>query len=489
MLFNSYIFVFLFLPVVLLGWHGLNHFGRYRLAQLFVILMSLWFYGYFRCQYLFIILASIAVNWLISLGIKRWTQIRKPLGIAGVVFNLGLLFYFKYYDFFVENVNLVFGTGWTFKNVVLPLGISFFTFQQISFVVDRMWGEANHYKLVDYAMFVVYFPQLIAGPIVSHRDLVPQFWKEEKRQWNWNNMLNGVRLFVLGLAKKCLLADELGRLVDCGYGDVGSMDSVGAFLVILAWAFQLYFDFSAYSDMAIGLGRMMNLDLPLNFDSPYQSHSVQEVWRRWHITLSDFLIRYVYIPLGGSRKGKARKIRNTMVMFLLSGIWHGANWTYILWGVINGAGVCVESMVNEPAKKRKWTERFGWLYPFIFFALTAAIFRSDSISDAWIIYKRLFSFEYTGYVWKLAASVESYKNYVLYLVLDRFGAYTMVRWLYMVWMLVLLLFSAFMCSRKNVYTWVNEKTASKREMWCLAVLFGLSVLTFSGIAEFLYFNF
>ena len=489
MLFNSYIFVFFFLPVVLFGWHGLNHFGKYKLAQVFVILMSLWFYGYFRYQYLFIILSSIAVNWLISLGIERWMQLRKLLGVAGVVFNLGLLFYFKYYDFFIENVNLVFGTDWTLKNIVLPLGISFFTFQQISFVVDRMWGEAEHYKLVDYAMFVVYFPQLIAGPIVSHSDLVPQFWDKEKRRWDWNNVLNGIRLFVLGLAKKSLLADELGKLVDFGYSDVSAMDSLGAFFVILAWAFQIYFDFSAYSDMAIGLGRMMNLKLPINFDSPFQSHSIQETWRRWHITLGSFLRRYVYIPLGGSRDGKVKKMRNTMLMFLFSGIWHGANWTYILWGVINGIGVCIEDIVKRPAEKRKWAEWLGWFYTFGFFLLTVTIFRSDTVSDAWIIYKRLFSFEYTGYVWQLAASVVSYKNHVLYMVLDRLGGYTLTRWLYMIWMLFLLLFSAFMCTRKDVYTWVSERTASRREMWCLAFLFGLSVLTFSGIATFLYFNF
>lgn len=289
MLFNSYVFIFAFLPFVLIGWHGLNYLKRYKMAQGFVILMSLWFYGYFNYSYVAIILGSMFANWLVSKGIELFSNGRKTIGFVGVAFNLGLLFYFKYYDFFIENMNVVLKTEWQLKNVVLPLGISFFTFQQISFVVDRMNEKAPHYDIIDYMTYVAYFPQLIAGPIVSHDELIPQFWDIKKRHFNWNSMLDGTRLFVIGLAKKVLLADELGKLVDAGYASVDRMDSIGAFVVMLAYTFQIFFDFSGYCDMALGLGKMMNLELPLNFNSPYKSHSMKEFWNRWHMTLNVFL--------------------------------------------------------------------------------------------------------------------------------------------------------------------------------------------------------
>lgn len=504
MLFNSYIFIFAFLPLVLLGWHVLNHLNKYKVAQCFVILMSLWFYGYSDYRNVILIFCSILVNWCISKGIEKSEEcsngnggLRKILGITGVLFDLGLLFYFKYFDFFIENCNVLLHTNWALKNIVLPLGISFFTFQQISYIADRMMGNASHYHIVDYMMYVVYFPQLIAGPIVSHDDLIPQFYEEERRNFNWNSMLRGIRLFIIGLAKKVLLADELGKVVDYGFMDVGAMDSMGAFLVMLAYTFQIFFDFSGYCDMALGLGAMMNFEIPLNFNSPYKSHSVKEFWNRWHITLNDFFTKYVYIPLGGSRKGKVRRLCNTMIVFLLSGIWHGANWTFILWGILHGGMVCFDSFINsimEYIKQRlskvyTWVQRLRWLFTFAFVNLAWVLFRSNSIGEAIQFYKRLFSFSNTGYIWGLAGSLSSYKTYAMQLIFEKISGYEFVSKFYVARMLIFLSIAAFLCTKPNVREWVEKKKPSMVEMIVLAVLFGFSVLTLSGLATFLYFNF
>lgn len=488
MLFNSYIFIFLFLPLALLLWHGANHFGKYKLAQVFLIGMSLWFYGYFHPAYLLIILASVFGNYLLSALMERF-QMHKILGVCGIIFNLGLLFYFKYYDFFVENVNQAFHLNWAVKNIALPLGISFFTFQQLAFLADRMQGKAEHYELADYMLFVTYFPQLVAGPIVSHRDLIPQFHEKQRRHFDYGNTLTGIRLFVMGLAKKLLVADELGKVADLGFGAIDSLDSISALLTMLAYTFQIFFDFSGYSDMALGLGYLMNLELPRNFRSPYKSHSVKEFWRRWHMTLNAFLTQYVYIPLGGGRAGKAKKIRNTMITFLLSGIWHGANWTFVLWGVVHGIAVSVENLMVYEKIHVGIGKKLDWLFTFLFLNLAWVLFRSDSIAEAGQFYQRLFSFTNTGHIWMLPYSMDSFKNYPLYLVADHFGGYEAARILYLVWMLVTFALAVFLCMGKSSYDRVKEKKATALEMWGLALVFSLCVISFSGMSTFLYFNF
>lgn len=488
MLFNSYIFILLFLPLALLLWHGANHFGKYRLAQILIIGMSLWFYGYFNPSYLLIILASVFGNYLISALMERFSA-HKILGICGIIFNLGLLFYFKYYDFFVENVNQAFHLNWAVKNIALPLGISFFTFQQISFTADRMQNTAEHYQLADYMLFVTYFPQLVAGPIVSRRDLIPQFKEWERRHFNYGNTLIGIRLFTIGLGKKVLLADELGKVADLGFGALESLDSVSALFTMLAYTFQIFFDFSGYSDMALGLGYLMNLELPQNFQSPYKSHSVKEFWRRWHMTLNAFLTQYVYIPLGGGKVGKAKKIRNTMIVFLLSGIWHGANWTFVLWGVVHGIAVSIENLTVYEKIHAKIGTKLDWFFTFAFLNLAWVLFRSDSIGQAVQFYQKLFSFTNTGHLWMLPYSMDSFKNYPLYLVADHFGGYEASRILYLLWMLFTFAVAAFLCTRKSSYCWVKEKKATALEMWGWALVLSFCVISFSGMSTFLYFNF
>ena len=272
MLFNSYLFIFIFLPLTLFGWYILIHYGHIKTAKVFLAGMSLWFYGYFNVYYLAIIIASIMVNYLLSFALtfaenKPHERILRRIGLSvGIFFNLGLLFYFKYYDFFIENINLVFNADFNLKHILLPLGISFFTFQQLSFVIDRALGRAEHYSFINYITFVTFFPQLIAGPIVLYNEIIPQFEDAKNRRFNAKNFSEGIILFVLGLGKKVLLADVLGLAVNYGFAQTYSLDSVSTVFVILAYTFEIYFDFSGYSDMAMGLGRMFNIIIPVNFN-------------------------------------------------------------------------------------------------------------------------------------------------------------------------------------------------------------------------------
>jgi alginate O-acetyltransferase complex protein AlgI len=381
MLFNSYIFVLLFLPLCVTGWFLLNHLQFYKIASAFLLGMSLWFYGYFNIQYLPIIVVSVLFNYAIHrlfFSVKK-NSLRKALLYLALLCNLGGLFYFKYYDFFFENINAVFGTSVVLKNLLLPLGISFFTFQQLSFVIDSYRGQTEEYDLLNYALFVTYFPQLIAGPIVTHDELIPQLVDKEKRVLNWDNFSKGLVLFTLGLLKKTFVADTFGTAVDWGFSNISSLNSVSAFLSILAYTIQIYFDFSGYCDMATGVARMMNIDLPMNFNSPYKALTITEFWDRWHMTLTRFFTRYVYIPLGGNRKGKFRMYVNTMIVFLVSGLWHGANWTFILWGGAHGLFV----VITKAFKKffDNLHPALNWLITFGFVNAAWTFFRADSISD------------------------------------------------------------------------------------------------------------
>lgn len=335
MLFNSYIFIFLFFPLCLAGLYLLEHMGRPKAAKLWLTAFSLWFYGYFNLHYLMIMAGSILFNYLIT---RLLIQSRKKsILISGICVNLAVLFYFKYYDFFVENINALFGADFLLKHILLPLGISFFTFQQIGFLVDVYRGETAAENFVDYALFVSFFPQLIAGPIVNGAEMLPQLARIGKRTFSPALFTKGLYLFVLGMAKKVLLADTFGIAVDYGYQNLTALNSVDALLVMAFYTIQLYFDFSGYCDMARGLGWMMGIEIPVNFNSPYRAHNPVEFWKRWHITLNRFLLRYVYIPLGGNRKGKRRMLCNLFLVFCISGIWHGAGWNYVVWGMLHGA--------------------------------------------------------------------------------------------------------------------------------------------------------
>jgi D-alanyl-lipoteichoic acid acyltransferase DltB (MBOAT superfamily) len=310
MLFNSYEFIFGFFPLVFLGFLVLARAGMPALVQVWLVGCSLFFYGWWNYKYLALILASILFNYFVGLVISHSRNHTRRLWLVlGVCFNLGLLGFFKYADFFISTTNIIFGRDFNLLHVILPLAISFFTFQQIAYLVDRYQDIAfeREISFLEYTLFVAFFPQLIAGPIVHHSQVIPQFRRPEFGRFRLDNMSIGVTIFFFGLFKKVVIADRFGEWATPAFsmvdgGEVLSMQE--AWLGAMAYTFQLYFDFSGYSDMAIGLGRIFGIRLPANFFSPYKADSIIEFWRRWHMTLSRFLRDYLYFPLGGNRKGK-----------------------------------------------------------------------------------------------------------------------------------------------------------------------------------------
>ena len=500
MLFNSYIFIFIFLPLTLLGWYMLNRYRLFKPAQVFLAGMSLWFYGYFNVYYLAIILSSTGLNYLLSwllTRVRSHAKIWNRIGLAaGVILNLGILFYFKYYDFFIENINYVFRTDFTLKHILLPLGISFFTFQQLSFIIDRCLGRCGHYSLVNYVTFVTFFPQLIAGPIVLYKEMIPQFEDTAKRSFNAASFSRGIYLFVLGLAKKVLLADTFALMANYGFAQTYSLDTVSTIVTVLAYTFELYFDFSGYSDMAIGLGRMFNIELPVNFNAPYRACSIKEFWQRWHITLSRFFVTYVYIPLGGSRKGRARMLINTFIIFLLSGLWHGAAWTYIAWGAMHGLLVVWDNLgiVGVSGHEGKRPARFhippwlGWIFTFALFNMSLFFFRSQSIPAAIQLFRNLFAGGYTGKIYDIAAQLDISELYVIKQALELMAP-ALTPYLYLVFMIGLFALAFFLIFRPDAYERTMRGTLTSGRCWIICILFVWCVVSLSQVSTFLYFNF
>lgn len=498
MLFNSYIFIFLFLPLTLAGWYYLNNKKAYRGAQYFLAGMSLWFYGYFNPYYLAIIIVSILGNYLLSYLMQfSKSKLTARLGLlSGLFFNLGFFFYFKYYDFFFENINMVFHTGFTLKNILLPLGISFFTFQQISFIVDRCLGKASHYPFSSYITFVTFFPQLVAGPIVLYKEMMPQFEDVANRRFHADHFAKGIVLFTLGLSKKVLLADVLALPVNYGFDQNAFLDTPSTLLVVLAYTFQIYFDFSGYSDMAMGLGYMFNIELPINFNSPYKACSVKELWQRWHITLSRFFIQYVYIPLGGSRGKKAKTLLNIFMVFFLSGLWHGANWTYVAWGTMQGLLVVWDNLgiigvkgSNDKVPAKLYIPRWlGWILTFCFFNLSLIFFGSSNMFGAFQMFKNIFSFKRTGYFYKVAATLDIPEFYIFKQIINMIDP-ALLSFAYGVLFILLLLISAFIVSRSNALQIVKKRPLNLKLCIITSLLFLWCIISFSQVSTFIYFNF
>ncbi len=491
MLFNSFIFILLFLPVCLTGYFGLNHFHRYTSAKAFLLGMSLWFYGYFHVSYLLVLAGSIVGNY----GLYRLITARRArrarsawLGRAGVALNLGVLLFFKYTDFFLENVNALFGADIPLLHILLPLGISFFTFQQIGFLIDASKGEAGAYSFLDYALFVAFFPQLIAGPIVTHDELVPQFADTGKKAFRLENFCAGCVCFIVGLSKKMLLADSFGHVVDTGYGMTGGLNTPGALIVMAAFYFQIYFDFSGYSDMAVGLGRMLNLELPVNFDSPYRAVTLRGYWKRWHITLTRFFTKYVYIPLGGSRRGRWRTYRNVMAVFVLSGLWHGADWGFVLWGALNGAGLVLCRIWEKPLARlegAKAGRALLWCVNTLTVSVLWVFFRSEDLHTAGSFFAGLFR-GWGGVPEKLlkAFRVEEfwYVLKLLHVTDSGYGELSLCGGYLLAGFVIVLCF-------KNVHAFLKDWTPKIWQAVALGLLFLWSFISLSGVSTFLYYNF
>ncbi len=532
MLFNSYIFIFLFFPLCLLGFYGLRKVNS-TWAKIWLTGFSLWFYGYFNIRYLYIMVLSILLNYgayrlMMRAGSVTDSEIsesrnlsflnKKAILITGVSLNLLLLFYFKYFDFFIENMNAVFGSSVALRNIVLPLGISFFTFQQISFLADTYRGELKECSFVDYALFVSFFPQLIAGPIVTHDEMLPQFKEMGTKRFDEDNFCRGLFIFILGMGKKVLIADTFGVAVDAGYGMLCELGSVDAVLIMLFYTLQLYFDFSGYCDMAIGIGKMMDIDITVNFNSPYKACNIIDFWKRWHITLSRFFTKNIYIPLGGNRKGNVRMYANLFLVFFLSGLWHGAGWNYILWGVMHGVLYCVTRWVQKRAGRRREQRLTGAdriaeerllqeampgnsllarigtgvvhvlkvLLTFFYVNAAWVFFRSESIGQALALFKRMF----TGGLAipsEIIAEAFNLDEFWYVLKILHVTDFTYSKYILMVAFTIVILLVTFF--GKNVQEMAKKWKMSVVSAIILAVVFVWCVVSLSGVSTFLYFNF
>lgn len=402
MLFNSYLFIFVFLPITLAIYIIIRRLNYPKLLNIWLIAASLFFYAWWNPNYLVLLVFSILFNYGIGIIINKACDqpyFHRKVLIIGITANLMLLGYFKYAGFLGKIVNDVSGTHINWGNIVLPLAISFFTLQQVSYLIDAYRGEAKKFDFISYMASVSFFPHLIAGPIVRYRDLVPQFSQElVNKFYNSTDLAVGLTIFIMGLFKKVILADTVAVHANLAFAaatagaQVTLLEAWGA---VVAFSFQVYFDFSGYSDMAIGLGRIFGIRLPVNFNSPYKSVNFIDFWRRWHITLTDFMRDYIYFPLGGSRKGVERQYLNIMIIMLICGLWHGAGWTFVIWGGMHGLYIVINHIWLR--LRRYWGQDLAhptWygtamaqLITFAAFQLSMAIFRADNLKASWVIIK------------------------------------------------------------------------------------------------------
>lgn len=397
MIFSTFEFIFLFLPLAVIGYYLAGRRSN-EVAIVWLVACSLFFYSWWDVRYLPLILGSMTFNFIVGKALSENRLMRnirsRTILIFGISANLLLLGIFKYLDFFLSNINFATGTQLELVGLVLPLAISFFTFQQIAYLVDSYRGEAKEYSFSHYALFVTFFPQLIAGPIVHHKEMLPQFSKSCPQRRRTTNLVTGITVFLIGWFKKSVIADGIAPYSNIIFeaaltgNPVSFFDAWGG---ALAYTFQLYFDFSGYADMAIGAALCFNIRLPINFYSPYKALSIVDFWRRWHITLSRFLRDYIYIPLGGNRRGKVRRYSNLLITMLLGGIWHGAGWTFIFWGVLHGTYLVINSgwssLVEKSDKLQAVVKTFAykitaWLLTFLCVVIGWVYFRAESFDAA-----------------------------------------------------------------------------------------------------------
>ena len=512
MLFNSYEFIFLFLPITFFVYATIGKLSSRRFAIIWLIASSLFFYGWWNPAYLGLIIASMLFNYLIGaamLGTSGYYK-SKIILIVGVTVNLSVLAYFKYADFFVDNINDVFSVSWNVGNIILPLAISFFTFQQITYLIDTYRGETKEYSFVNYALFVSFFPQLIAGPIVHHREMMPQFSSINVKSINYDYIAVGLTIFFFGLFKKVVIADSMSPYAIETFAVVSQGDMLSLFEAwkgVLSYTFQLYFDFSGYSDMAVGSALLFGIRLPINFNSPYKSKNIIEFWRRWHMTLSRFLKDYLYIPLGGNRKGSLRRYSNIMITMLLGGLWHGAGWTFVIWGGLHGFYLIINHAwkssiiaVGITIKENFFLDSLSRLVTFTAVIIAWTYFRAADLESANLMVKSLFG--YGGVVWPEEAS---YQFGMLSTVFQAWG----LRYQYLehfngmehvILMVSLLMFVWLSPNIHQLFTRtpaVMESLEPSVIAWhpnkwwaCITVIIAvISILKLGYVSEFLYFQF
>lgn len=508
MLFNSYEFLFLFLPATLAVFFVLSGTRQQRLAAAWLAIASIVFYGYWSPRYVFLLLISIGANFTAGRMImahraaERMSSAKRVLVVA-IVANLAALAWFKYANFFVDSINAVATTGLTLPKIILPIGISFFTFTQIAFLVDTYSGKVREPGIVPYTLFVTFFPHLIAGPVLHHAEMMPQFARESTYRFNLENFRIGAIYFAIGLFKKVVLADGIQPYVAPVFDSdpAQPLTALEAWGGVLAYTLQLYFDFSGYSDMAIGLSKLLNVDLPLNFDSPYKAANISDFWRRWHMTLSRFLRDYLYVPLGGNRLGTSRRYANLLTTMLLGGLWHGAGWTFVIWGGLHGLYLVVHQLwqrVRPPAEKPSALGRgTAVLCTFLCVVIAWVFFRATSLGSAMRVLEGMVGLN--GLVlpveWRdllqgplAAAGIDA-----AFRPLDAFGGALQLAWigglLAVVW--------ASPNSQELVASIRDRAAALRREHWAWMMLGGVAMAVFMlaaingsrGSSEFIYFNF
>jgi len=388
---------------------------------------------------------------------------------------VALLGYYKYYDFFVENINVVFEKEYTLKNIILPIGISFYTFQQIAFLISVYKKELRPGNFLNYILLVTFFPQLVAGPIVLYQELVPQFQEYKKRFFNADNFSKGLFIFVIGMFKKAVIADSLALFADNGYDNYSILSFGATWVTTLAYTLQIYFDFSGYSEMSIGLAKMFNFNIPINFNSPYKSKSIQEFWRRWHITLGRSLAILIYFPLGGNRKGLARTCFNLFVVFLVSGIWHGAAWTFIWWGIIYGLLSVFEKIFKTQLDKIPSLIRIA--ATFMWVNALWVLFRAPDFHTAITVLKNMFIPSHISF-----EGIPKLMN-------DGMLSYPTIIAGCMIIFSIIILLSLLLFWKKNPIDYYNEFKPSVKNSVITAILFCIGVICLSRSTVFIYFNF
>jgi len=476
MLFNSLEFIYLFLPITLLFFHLLLRREDNSCFYLLII-SSLFFYAYWNPIYLLLLIGSITVNYIIAAQISA-SSCRSTL-ISGVIFNLSLLIYFKYQLFFIDNFNIVSDSSLVSPNVILPLAISFFTFQQITYLVDTYRGEIKTHDLLKYTLFVVFFPQLIAGPIVHHREMMPQFFHSTlKLSCCSINVAKGLLLFIVGLFKKVVIADNIAGYINPLFESSEPLTFLESWTAAIGYTLQIYFDFSGYCEMAMGLALLFGIKIPINFYSPYKATNISEFWRRWHITLGRLLKNYLYIPLGGNHRNIIHTCFALIVTMLLGGLWHGASWTFVLWGALHGLFLSIYHL---------W-KRYGFnLPPFIALGITLfavifswILFRSNSISHAITIWKSMIGLNgitlppfYNDFLFYFG-NVLNYQTSPLISGLEIF---------------IFLVALCFVITQKNIHETIDSFHVSIKSFSTAAILVFSSIIFINDTSDFLYFNF
>ena len=460
MLFNSYEFLLLFLPITFFVYFYLNSKKQIVISKIFLVLASSFFYSWWNPIYLPLILASMIFNFFV--GQKLSKKSTKNMLIFGIVGNVGLLGYFKYTDFFIENFNWAFNKDVELLHLALPIAISYFTFQQIAFLVDSYRGETKEYNFLNYALFITFFPQLLMGPIIHHKDMIPQFQTKWKSLIKWENVALGLFIFAIGLAKKTLIGDPLTDYAQYAFNNAQKLSMIEAWYASTSYVLSYYFDLSGYADMAIGIGKMFNIDIPKNFNSPYKARNFADYWKRWHITLSKFLGDYIYKSLGGNKTIIWIMYLNIMITFFVSGFWHGAGWNFVVWGLLNGIFVVMAHMMKKANLQMNYY--LAWSLMFFGLILTRILFVANDFNDAWYVTLTLFDISNLRFTNLFYTDIYLQSFYI-----------------------ILALFLALGC--KNSMEISQNFKPNFKYIFYTIILLTASLFTFSDAKEFLYFQF